>query len=294
MSNLYTGIPSLDLRLGGSIPRGTLIEMFGYKSSGRSALGLAFITNAQKKGFNCALIDADDTYDRLRAIYFGVDETKLWYSEVKYLEDVLDHAAIAAEHCDLTVVDSMASVPSHGEKITSSHYKNRRIISDKLRKLSHSVRQHNNTVVIINQGRQNIGYQNLEVNRSYYGDLVKIYAGRRIKLIEGATARDGAKKVGVYIYAKVMKQLGVPPYDRTKLRLESSSFDVEGDLLDLALQTGILTRKGSYLFYRDVNLGNSYKDIKVTIRSESQLWKRLRSEVMERLELYEEAYRGEE
>jgi recombination protein RecA len=283
---ISTGIPSLDIRLGGGIKPG-ITEVYGFKSSGRSTLGLNCIKWAQSAGLKTALVDTSDSFDKQQAIDFGINlDQDFWYAEDKFLECAFEKLYISIAQCELTVLDCLASAPSDKEQIDSNRYPNRRLISDYLRDVALRLNNNGHSLILINQSRQNIGYRSEEALRSYYGDLVKIYATSRIKLIEGPPIREDYHKIGVYIYAKVMKSEGVPSFHRTRIGMTSKGLDYVGDILDIGIQKNVLTRRGPYVFFEERNLGKSYKDICSYLNDNKEVWTLLEAQILEALDLH--------
>ena len=60
---LATGVPGLDDRLGGGLPRGELSEIVGPRSSGRSSVLGALLASATRQGELAALVDSLDQFD---------------------------------------------------------------------------------------------------------------------------------------------------------------------------------------------------------------------------------------
>ena len=72
-----TGLPPLDSRLGGGLPRGHLSEIVGPRSSGRTSLLLQVMAAATARGELVALVDALDMLDVASAAAAGVDLARL-------------------------------------------------------------------------------------------------------------------------------------------------------------------------------------------------------------------------
>jgi recombination protein RecA len=234
--------------------------VFGAKSSGRSALALQCLATAQKQGLSTAIIDAAATFEVEQAERFGIDSDKLWYTQQDMLEETLDAVRVAANECQVVVLDDLASRASSKDTLDQC-FGLRRLVSDRLRSLASHLQDTGASVVIVNQVRAVIGAAN-ELKRSYFGDLVCLYAKKRIQLIEGPPAKDRHVKVGVYLYGKVLKSRGTAPHQRTMMRVDQDGFDYWGDILDLALQKGFVQRRGAYLFFGDANIGDSYKRVR--------------------------------
>ncbi len=73
-----SGVPAIDALTGG-LPRGCLTEVCGPASSGRTALLLAALAAATRRGEFCAVVDASDALDPQSVAAAGVDlERLLW------------------------------------------------------------------------------------------------------------------------------------------------------------------------------------------------------------------------
>jgi recombination protein RecA len=73
-----TGVSELDAVTGG-LPRGSLTEIFGPASSGRTSLLVSILAAATEREEACALVDAEDSFDPLSAAAAGVRlERLLW------------------------------------------------------------------------------------------------------------------------------------------------------------------------------------------------------------------------
>ena len=78
MEPIPTGIPAID-KLTGGIPRGTLTEICGTESTGRTALVFALLRQATERGECCAWIDAEGAFDPASAVEAGVElDRVLW------------------------------------------------------------------------------------------------------------------------------------------------------------------------------------------------------------------------
>ncbi|MGE0451169.1 MAG: hypothetical protein AB7Q29_16475 [Vicinamibacterales bacterium] len=72
-----TGVPDLDDRLSGGLPRGQLSEIAGPRSSGRTSLMLQTIAAATGRGELVALVDTLDMLDLASALAAGVECSRL-------------------------------------------------------------------------------------------------------------------------------------------------------------------------------------------------------------------------
>src|SRR5580658_6560385 len=78
-AQISTGIPAIDNLTAGGIPRGTLTEICGTESTGRTALVFALLGQATQRGECCAWIDTGGAFDPVSAIEAGVElDRVLW------------------------------------------------------------------------------------------------------------------------------------------------------------------------------------------------------------------------
>ena len=72
-----TGIPNLDALLSGGVPRGSIVELCGSASSGRTSLTLSLLAKATERQEACAYVDVSDALDPMSAASVGVDLKRL-------------------------------------------------------------------------------------------------------------------------------------------------------------------------------------------------------------------------
>lgn len=89
-ARLTTGCLTLDLVLGGGIPRGRVIEIYGPESSGKTTLALCIMAEAQKQGDNVALIDAEYAYDKTYGKKLGLLDESLFYAQPDHGDAALE------------------------------------------------------------------------------------------------------------------------------------------------------------------------------------------------------------
>ena len=177
-----TGSISLDLALGGGIPRGRIIEIYGPESSGKTTLTLHAIAEVQKNGGTAAFIDAEHALDPTYAKRIGVDVDNLLLSQPDNGEQALEIAEtlVRSNAVDLIVVDSVAAlVPRaeiEGDMGDSLPGLQARLMSQALRKLTGVINKSKATVVFINQIRMKIGVMFGNPETTTGGNALKFYA----------------------------------------------------------------------------------------------------------------------
>ena len=178
-----TGSIGLDVALGiGGLPKGRIIEVYGPESSGKTTLATHIVAESQKKGGNCAFIDAEHALDPAYAKKLGVNLEELLISQPDTGEQGLEIAdsLIKSGGIDVLVIDSVAAlVPRaelEGDMGDSLPGLQARLMSQALRKLTSSIAQSNTLVVFINQLRMKIGVMFGSPETTTGGNALKFYS----------------------------------------------------------------------------------------------------------------------
>lgn len=115
---ISTGIPSLDQAIGvGGFPRGRIIELYGQEATGKTSLALAVVSQAQKGGELCAIVDAEHALDRNHAAKLGVKVDDLYIAQPMCGEEALEiaEALVKSEEMAVVIVDSVAALVPKAE-----------------------------------------------------------------------------------------------------------------------------------------------------------------------------------
>ena len=162
VETIPTGSISLDMALGGGIPRGRVIEIFGPESSGKTTLTLHAIAEVQKKGGQAAFIDAEHALDAEYAKKIGVNIDELLVSQPDSGEQALEivDSLVRTNAIDLIIVDSVAALTPRAEidgEMGDAHMGlQARLMSQALRKLTSTIGKTKTTVICIKQIRMRI------------------------------------------------------------------------------------------------------------------------------------------
>lgn len=290
-----SGSLSLDLALGGGIPEGRIIEVFGPESSGKTTLSLHAVAEVQKKGGRAAFIDAEHALDVQYAKKIGVDIDSLLVSQPDNGEQALEIAEtlVRSGAIDIIVIDSVAALTPKAEIDGSMGDPQMglqaRLMSQALRKLTAIVSKTNCSVIFINQIRMKIGVMFGNPETTAGGQALKFYSSLRLdvrridKILEKIPGREGKASqeiVGNRTRVKVVKNKVAPPFRQAEFDiLYAQGISKEGDILDLGVEFDVLQKSGAYYRYGEDTLGQGKEQARQFLKDEKALSKKLEKEI---------------
>ena len=293
IQSIPTGSLSLDIALGiGGIPKGRVIEIFGPESSGKTTLTLQIVAQAQKRGGIAAFIDAEHALDLQYAKKIGVNVDELVVSQPGTGEEALEIAdsLVRSGSIDVLVIDSVAAlVPKaeiEGEMGDSHMGLQARLMSQALRKLTSAIARSNTSVIFINQIRMKIGVMFGSPETTTGGNALKFYASVRIDIRRIGSIKKGDEVVGSRTKARIVKNKVAPPFKEAEFDIVyDSGISLEGDIVDIGSENGIIEKSGTWFSYGKERLGQGREAAKETLKNNPALRDEIHSKILEKFNL---------
>lgn len=286
---ISTGCLSLDIALGvGGIPRGRVIEIFGPESSGKTTVALHIIAQAQIKGGFAAFIDAEHALDPKYAANLGVNIEELLVSQPDTGEQALEiaEALVRSGAIDVLVIDSVAALVPRAEiegEMGDAHVGlQARLMSQALRKLSGAISKSHTSAIFINQIREKVGviFGNPEVTPG--GRALKFYSSVRLDVRRVEALKQGETIIGSRTRAKVVKNKVAPPFKAADFDiLYGYGISAEGSLIDIGLESKVLSKSGAWYSYGNERLGQGRENVREWLKENPGTAREIESKIRE-------------
>lgn len=288
---ISTGALSLDLAVGiGGVPRGRVIEIFGPESGGKTTLALHIVAEAQKKGGTAAFIDAEHALDPAYAEKLGVNVENLIISQPDSGEQALEivETLVRSGAIDVIVIDSVAAlVPKaeiDGEMGDAQMGLQARLMSQALRKLTAVISKSKTCVIFINQLREKIGVMFGNPETTPGGRALKFYASVRLDIRRIESIKQGDAVIGNRVRVKVVKNKVAPPFKQTEFEIiYGQGISREGDVLDLAIEHGIVNKSGASFTYGNDRLGQGRDNSKIYLKENPKVLAELEQKIKDKI-----------
>lgn len=282
-----TGSLSLDIALGlGGLPKGRIIEVYGPESSGKTTVALHCVAEVQKRGGIAGFIDAEHALDPVYARNIGVDIDNLYISQPDCGEQALEitETMVRSGAVDIVVVDSVAALVPKAEidgDMGDSHVGlQARLMSQALRKLTAVISKSNCIVIFINQLREKVGVMFGNPETTTGGRALKFYSSVRLDVRRTESLKQGGEIVGNHVRVKVVKNKIAPPFREAEFDIMfGQGISREGDVLDLAVNAGIVNKSGAWYAYEGDKIGQGRENAKTYIHENPAFFDMLEAKV---------------
>ena len=282
-----TGSLSLDIALGlGGLPKGRIIEVYGPESSGKTTVALHCVAEVQKRGGIAGFIDAEHALDPVYARNIGVDIDNLYISQPDCGEQALEitETMVRSGAVDIVVVDSVAALVPKAEidgDMGDSHVGlQARLMSQALRKLTAVISKSNCIVIFINQLREKVGVMFGNPETTTGGRALKFYSSVRLDVRRTESLKQAGEIVGNHVRVKVVKNKIAPPFREAEFAIMfGQGISREGDVLDLAVNAGIVNKSGAWYAYEGDKIGQGREKAKTYIHENPAYFDMLEAKV---------------
>jgi recombination protein RecA len=292
VETISSGAMTLDLALGGGLPKGRIIEIYGPESSGKTTLALHAIAAVQKSGGIAAFVDAEHALDPSYSKALGVDIDNLLVSQPDNGEAALEivDQLVRSAAVDIVVIDSVAALTPRaeieGEMGETQVGLHARLMSHALRKVAGNIGKSGCTVIFLNQLRQKIGisYGNPETTTG--GNALKFYASVRLDIRRTQTLKKANEEYGNRTKVKVAKNKVAPPFRVAEFDIIfGKGISTIGCLVDLAEQTNVIIRKGAWYSYEGNNIAQGRDNTMKYLEEKPAIAEEIEKKVREQLDM---------
>lgn len=289
IESIPTGSVGLDSILGvGGYPRGRVIEIYGPESSGKTTLTIHAIAEVQKQGGIAAFIDAEHAFDAGYAASLDVNIDDLLISQPDNGEQALEIAdhLISSGAVDLVIVDSVAALTPkseiEGEMGDSKMGLHARLMSQALRKLTATINKTGCTLIFINQLRMKIGVMFGSPETTTGGNALKFYSSVRLDIRRIGSIKNGDEVIGNRTRVKVVKNKVAPPFKKVEFDIMfGKGVSRSGEVLDMAVESGLVKKSGSWFSYGETKLGQGRDAVKTMLDDNPELMSELEIKIKE-------------
>ncbi|MBA3757397.1 recombinase RecA [Candidatus Saccharibacteria bacterium] len=283
-----TGSISLDLALGGGIPKGRIIEIYGPESSGKTTLSLHIVAEVQKGGGTAAYVDAEHALDPAYAKRIGVNTDELLLSQPDSGEQALEvvETLVRSNAVDIIVVDSVAALVPQAEiegDMGDAHMGlQARLMSQALRKLTGVISKTNCTVIFVNQLRMKIGIMFGNPETTTGGNALKFYATVRMDIRRTSQLKSGDRVIGNHCRVKVVKNKVAPPFREAEFDIMyNEGISREGDIIDLAALHEVVIKSGAWYEYEGQKIAQGREAAKKYLRDNPKVLEKVAKQTIE-------------
>jgi recombination protein RecA len=287
IETIPTGCLSLDIALGvGGLPKGRVIEIYGPESSGKTTLCQHVIAEAQRRGGIGAFVDVEHALDPGYAEKCGVNIEDLYVSQPDTGEQALEitEALVRSGAVDVVVVDSVAALVPRAEiegEMGDAHVGlQARLMSQALRKLSGTVKQSNCMLIFTNQLRQKIGVMFGSPETTTGGMALRFYASVRIDIRRIEAIKDSGEVIGNRTKVTIKKNKVAAPFRTCEFDIMyNQGISKEGDVVDIAVEEGIIDKRGAFYSYGDQRLAQGRENAKTFLKANPDLTAEIENKV---------------
>ncbi len=268
VDRISTGIPELDEKTGGGIPRKFTTELSGEPGTGKSALAMFIVKEAQDLGLRVLYADVERTFAYSFAEKIGIDLKKLNMliedTAEQYMNTILD--MLDKKKVDLVILDSFGALEAAEDyerrEVAAKGYPVLALLTDRfVRKAVIALPKANAALIVINHEKKTFeGFKKLLGGKS-----LAFHKTLALKLYHnGNNVKQGDEILGKEVMIKIEKikaNLGGTPWTEVKIHYTTEKgFTYVMNLIERGEAAGILTKKANtYYFMGETKIGTKNK-----------------------------------
>lgn len=248
--------------MGGGVPRGRILEVYGDAGSGKTTLAATIIKAFQQAGHKALFVDFEHAIDPYYFKAIGVNMEELVMISPEYMEQGIDAslALIRSGEVGVVVYDSVASmVPKAELEGTTEDYSiglQARKMGQALRILTGTIDKAKTSVIFVNQLRSKIGANPFEMrvdpNTTPGGKALKFYASIRLEM-KKSFRKDEGRPIHVLTLRK-QKTCDIQKA-AAEMLIGANGIDADDHFIRSLVNIGVLEGKGPSYFFDGTSLG---------------------------------------
>ena len=285
-----TGSLGLDIALGGGLPKGRIVEIYGPEASGKTTLTLQVIAEIQKQGGTAAFVDAEHALDPNYAEKLGVNVDDLLVSQPDTGEQALEIAdmLVRSSAVSIVVVDSVAALTPRAEieGDMGDHHVGlqARLMSQALRKLTANIKRANTLVIFINQIRMKIGVMFGNPETTTGGNALKFYSSVRLDIRRTGAIKKSDEILGNETRVKVVKNKVAPPFKEAHFDiLYGEGISRESEIIELGVKIGAVAKAGAWYSYADQRIGQGKDNVREFLKAHKDMAEEIEGKIRAQL-----------
>ena len=160
-----------------------------------------------------------------------------------------------------------------------------RLMSQAMRKLTAIISKSKATVIFINQIRMKLGVMFGNPETTTGGNALKFYASVRVDIRRIGQIKNGEDIIGNRTKIKVVKNKIAAPFRTAEFDIMyNEGISKVGDVLDLAVQYGVLDKAGAFLKYNGETIGQGREAVKRVFKENPELFAEIEEKVRAKAE----------
>ena len=286
IEKVSTGSLGLDIALGGGLPKGRVIEIYGPESSGKTTLTLQVIAEVQKSGGTAAFVDAEHALDTSYAQKLGVNIDDLLVSQPDTGEQALEitDMLVRSGGVDIVVIDSVAALTPRAEiegEMGDTHVGlQARLMSQALRKLTANIKRTNTLVIFINQIRMKIGVMFGNPETTTGGNALKFYASVRLDIRRTGAIKKGEEILGNETRVRVVKNKVAPPFKEANFDiLYGRGISRESEIIELGSKVNVIDKAGAWYSYNGQRIGQGKDNVRDYLKEHPEMSQEIEAKI---------------